>query len=280
MIRHSPVIGALTFAFLLPVSCAAQAASSSGQASPMITGTVTYRVRMALPPNAAIDVRLEDVSRADAPAAVVAENIFAASGKQVPIPYQLPYSTNDIQPGHRYQVRAQIIVEDKLLFVTTTAYPVLTNGAPSSVNLVLQPVGGGPSASTSGNEGNAQKVGSTPLFGTTWRLTELNGKPPAQATGKNFAQLVLDESQNRYSGSSGCNRLTGTIELKGDSLSFGAGASTMMACPEPLMTQEQSFTKMLQSVTGYRISGSTLELLAGDKTVAKFKAAKPTQPAQ
>jgi heat shock protein HslJ len=54
----------------------------------------------------------------------------------------------------------------------------------------------------------------------------------------------------------------------------------MMACPEPLMTQEQAFTKMLQSVTGYRISGRTLELLAGDKTVAKFKLAKPTQAQQ
>jgi putative lipoprotein len=97
----------------------------------MITGTVTYRVRMALPANAAIDVRLEDVSRADAPAAIVAENIFAAGGKQVPIPFQLTYSPGDIQAGHRYQVRAQIIVEDKSLFVTSSAYPVLTNGAPS-----------------------------------------------------------------------------------------------------------------------------------------------------
>jgi hypothetical protein len=37
---------------------------------------------------------------------------------------------------------------------------------------------------------------------------------------------------------------------------------------------------MLQSVTGYRISGRTLELLAGDNTVAKFKPAKPTQAQQ
>jgi putative lipoprotein len=246
----------------------------------MITGTVTYRVRMALPPNAAIDVRLEDVSRADAPASVVAENIFAAGGKQVPIPFQLPYTAGDIQPSHRYQVRAQIMAEDKLLFVTTTAYPVLTSGAPSTVNMVLQPVSNPPAAVASGTESNGGKDGSAPLFGITWRLTELNGKPPAQTTGKNFAQLVLDGSQNRYSGSSGCNRLTGTIELKDDSLNFGAGASTMMACPEPLMTQEQAFTKMLQSVTGYRIRGRMLELLAGDKTVAQFKAVKPAQPAQ
>ena len=118
------------------------------------------------------------------------------------------------------------------------------------------------------------------MLGTTWRLSELDRKPPAQTTGKNFAQLVLDGSQNRYSGSSGCNRLTGTIELKGDSLNFGAGASTMMASPEPLMKQEQAFTKMLQSVTSYRINGRTLELLASDKTVAKFKAVNSQTPQQ
>lgn len=54
----------------------------------------------------------------------------------------------------------------------------------------------------------------------------------------------------------------------------------MMACPEPLMTQEQAFTKALLSVASYRISGKSLELLAGDKTVAKFKARTAPQPSQ
>ena len=275
MIRHC-ITAAIMMCFgFLPMRGAAQAPSSSGQSSPMITGTVTYRVRMALPSDAAIDVRLEDVSRADAPATVVAENIFMANGKQVPIAYQLPYSANDIQASHRYQVRAQITTGAKLLFVTTTAYPVLTNGAPATVNMVLQPVSSAPPASGSGAESSAGTVGSAPLLGTTWRLTQLDGKPPIQTTGKNFAQLALDEGQNRYSASSGCNRLTGTIELKDDFLTFGAGASTMMACPEPLMKQERAFDMMLRSVTGYRISGRTLELLAGEKTVAKFKAANP-----
>ena len=277
MIRHSCLIAVLTYVVFLPRISIAQSVPSPGQSSPMITGTVTYRVRMALPANAAIDVRLEDVSRADAPAVIVAENIFAAGGKQVPISFQLPYSPGDIQAGHRYQVRAQIMVEDKLLFVTTKAYPVLTSGAPSMVNMVLQPVSSGPSASTSEAGSKGENVDSMPLLGTTWTLTELDAHAPVSTTANNPAQLVLDGSQNRYSGSSGCNRLTGTIELKGDSLNFGAGASTMMACSEPLMQQEQAFTKMLESVTGYRISGKTLELLAGNKTVAKFKAAKPTQ---
>jgi heat shock protein HslJ len=146
--------------------------------------------------------------------------------------------------------------------------------------MILRPVSSGPGTSTPGPDGSAEKTASTPLLGTTWKLTELDGHAPVSTSGTNPAQLILDGSQNRYSASSGCNRLTGTTDRKGDSLNFGAGASTMMTCSEPLMKQEQAFTKMLQSVTGYRITGRTLELLAGDKTVAKFKAAKTVQPAQ
>jgi putative lipoprotein len=236
----------------------------------MITGTVTYLVPMALPPDAAIDVRLEDVSRADAPATVVAENIFAATGKQVPIRFQLPYSTKDIQ--FNTNVRARITVDNILLFTTAQAYPVITNGAPTSVHLVLQPAG---SATT-----KSRPAAAPPLCGTNWKLAELNGHPPAQPMGKNVAELVRSESEERYSGSTGCNRINGAFELDGNTLHFKAGAMTMMACPDPLMKQEQAFKAALQPVTAYRISGTTLELLAADKVVARFKAQKPSQASQ
>lgn len=280
MIRPSAGTAFMMISVGLQLTSIAQAPSSSAPSSPMITGTVTYLVRMALPPGAAIDVRLEVVSRAHAPATVVAENIFADEGKQVPIPFQVPYSANDIQASHRCQVRARITVADKLLFTTTQAYPVITGGAPTDVNLILQPASSTPSPkSVAGADAEATK-GSPALRGTDWRLAELNGQPPATPMDKNVAHLILDGTESRYSGSAGCNQMTGAFELDGDSLRFKPGAMTMMACSEPLMTQEQAFTKALQSVTTYRISGKTLELMSGDKAVAKFKARKPSQPQQ
>ena len=279
MFRPLAITRLLMMSVGLQLLSVAQAPSSSAPSSPMITGTVTYLVRMALPPNAAIDVRLEDVSRPDAPATVVAENIFAAEGKQVPIAFRLPYSANDIQASHRYHVRAQITVGDKLLFTTTQAYPVITGGAPTNVNLVLQPANNASSAAKSGAGTEAEAGKATPAIrGTYWRLIELNGQPPAAPEGQNVAYLTLDETENRYAGSTGCNRMSGAFELDGHSLRLKAGPMTMMACPEPLMTQEQAFTKALQSVTTYRISGKTLELMSGEKAVAKFKAGKPKQP--
>jgi len=46
-----------------------------------------------------IAVGLEDVTRQDAPARVVSEMTFPVSGKQVPIPFQLPYGQADIDPS-------------------------------------------------------------------------------------------------------------------------------------------------------------------------------------
>ena len=51
-------------------------ASGGGAATGQVTGSVTYRERIALPPTAVVQVRLVDVSRADAPAVLIAEQVI------------------------------------------------------------------------------------------------------------------------------------------------------------------------------------------------------------
>ena len=53
-----------------------------------VTGRVTYRQRIALPPDAVVVVRVLDVSRADAPSITVAEQRIPVE-HQVPIPFSL-----------------------------------------------------------------------------------------------------------------------------------------------------------------------------------------------
>lgn len=244
--------------FVSPCLCVAQSANGAA-----VTGTITYGVRMALPSDASIDVRLEDVTLADAPAKVVAENVFAAKGRQVPIPFQLPYTASEIQSAHRYAVRATISAANKLLFTTTQAYPVITNGAPTKVDLVLQSVGHIADSTAAAPNG---------LRGTKWVLIELHNKP-VQPSKTNPAFLMLDAEQKRYSGSSGCNTITGTFELEGKTLQLLGGAMSLMACPEPLMTQEKEFNAALTATGSYKITGNVLELLERRKVVAKFSAA-------
>jgi hypothetical protein len=58
-----------------------------------------------------------------------------------PIPFTIAYDQAKILPGHQYVVRARILVEDKLLFTTDRATPVITRGTPTSVSLVVRRVG-------------------------------------------------------------------------------------------------------------------------------------------
>ncbi|HQU92728.1 MAG TPA: YbaY family lipoprotein [Pyrinomonadaceae bacterium] len=109
----------------------------------VVSGTVTYRQRSALPPNATLTVRILDVSRADASAPVIAEQRVPTAGKQGPIPFDLAYDRTKIQERNRYAVRAEIRDGERLLFTTDTSLPVITQGNPRSVEINLVPVGGG-----------------------------------------------------------------------------------------------------------------------------------------
>jgi putative lipoprotein len=102
-----------------------------------IAGTVTYRERIALPPDAEMLIRLEDTSRADAPSEVIAEGI-ARIPHQVPISFELPYDPKDIKQTHRYQIRVTIMRQGTTLFVTDKVHYVLTGGAPAKADIVLR----------------------------------------------------------------------------------------------------------------------------------------------
>jgi putative lipoprotein len=106
----------------------------------MVTGTVAYRERMALHADAVVEVRLSGVSRQDMAAPVVAETTVRPAGRQVPIPFELRYDPGKIEPNRTYAVHATISSAGRMMFTTTTAYPVITQGNPTQMNLMLQPV--------------------------------------------------------------------------------------------------------------------------------------------
>ncbi len=107
-------------------------------ATGQVTGSVTYRERIALPPTAVVQVRLVDVSRADAPAVLIAEQVIRTEGRQVPFEFALAYDESRILPAHTYAVQVRIEVGDKLLFISDTMHPVITRGAPSRVDIVVR----------------------------------------------------------------------------------------------------------------------------------------------
>ena len=127
---------------LLAAGCMTDEASPQ----PTVTGTATYRERIALPAGAVFEATLEDVSRADAPAEVLGRTRIEAPG-QPPFRFSISYDPRRIDPKHRYTVRARVTLGDELLFTTDTNYPVLGEGQASHVDMLLRKTGASSPAS-------------------------------------------------------------------------------------------------------------------------------------
>ena len=104
---------------------ACQSPPPAGKAS--LDGEVFYLQRIALPPSATLSVSLQDVSLADAPAIVLAEQNGPIKG-QVPLPFHLSYDPAQVKSGHRYSVSARIEVNGELMFITTENHAVQLDG--------------------------------------------------------------------------------------------------------------------------------------------------------
>lgn len=91
-----------------------------------ITGQLTYRERMALPPGSTATVQLQDIARADAAATIVDEVRYSLTGRNVPFAFELELPNRDMPQNASYAVRATINGPDgKLLFTTDTVNPVM-----------------------------------------------------------------------------------------------------------------------------------------------------------
>ncbi|PAL22836.1 YbaY family lipoprotein [Sphingopyxis sp. GW247-27LB] len=96
-----------------------------------VTGSVTYRERMALPPTAQVEIQLADVSLMDAPSRTIARQSFTADGRQVPFAFSLTVDQRKLDPRGRYSVSARITdASGKLMFITDTHNGVTFDGRP------------------------------------------------------------------------------------------------------------------------------------------------------
>ncbi len=224
-----------------------------------ITGAATYRERIALPPDAAFEAVVEDISLADAPAKLLGSVQFSPAG-QVPIRFEIPYRDTDVQPSHRYGVRVRITDKGRLLYTSTQVHPVLTHGAGTTLEMVqLQRV-------------QAPAKPDRTLTNTYWKLTELSGAAVKLLPKQREPHLILQTEGSRVAGSGGCNRIIGSYRLDGPTLAFGKVASTMMACPAG-MDQERAFFQTLEQVRSWHVRSDSLDLIDGaGRTVARFAA--------
>ncbi|MYI55943.1 MAG: hypothetical protein F4062_02755 [Acidimicrobiia bacterium] len=107
------------------------------QGDARVHGTVTYRERIALTPEATLVVQLRDTSLMDVASELIAEQVVPNPG-QVPINFEVLYESVRIDPRNTYSVSARITEADgRLAFINDTAYDVITRDNPSRVDMVL-----------------------------------------------------------------------------------------------------------------------------------------------
>ena len=225
-------------------------------AAETVTGSVTWRERMALPPGAVLEVTVEDISRADAPSVALARFAVAPVGSP-PLAFELDVPAPD--PRATVSVRASIRDGARLLFTTDTVSPVLTRGATAQVDLMLVGVDVPPGPG---------------ILGTDWRIVALAGTPLPSDAGDAALRIETAAHGTVFSASVGCNRLGGPVQMRDDTVTFGPVRSTRMACPPPLDAAEKALAEALARAARWQIDGTSLRLLEASGAVV-LEAAAP-----
>ena len=125
--------------FIVHEVAAAPPARGLGPGAATVSGTVTMRERAELPGMAMVHVELIDISGKDVRTAMIGDQTIWTAWVPMPVRYRIEYDPLQIDPKHVYVVRARIMDGEKVLFMSTTPYYVLTQGNPSTANIVVAP---------------------------------------------------------------------------------------------------------------------------------------------
>lgn len=260
-VKSGPVkLVTMLLAALVVSGCASDAHIWGGMPNMrQIEGSVTYRERMMVPPDSTVTVVLEDVSLADAPSDVIAQTSFRSKNGP-PWSFLLNYDPRLIMEGRRYNLRAKITSDDRLMFISTDANPVVPGEVEGPVDIVVNRAGG--------RVANVDREIDAPhtLINTFWELKALDGDPVNGESDKRKLNMVLVKEGNRVAGFSGCNQFSGEFMQEGDKLQIDRLVSTQMACFKG-MEREQAFQEALRDTVSYTIDGPTLKLYDADNEV-------------
>lgn len=223
----------VTMCLFIATACAGTAAFAAPRT---VEGSVTYLERIAVSPGAVLEVEVLDVSRADAPSIRMAAQRYALD--RVPFAFSLTVDDALIDDRFSYVVAAKVLLDETVVYRSTTAYPVLTRNAPDRVDIVVD---------------RMPAAGDAPVLDGTWQASQLHGTP---ITVDNPPTLRFSPD-GALAAFGGCNRYRGQVETAGDTLTFPDNmAGTLMACPEPTASLEREFLMGLSEVVRFEQSAS------------------------
>jgi putative lipoprotein len=211
-----------------------------------ISGTATYRERMALPDNAWLRVTLIDMATMTP---VVGASASIPARGQVPIGFALNVHSQIENADGAYGLAAEISSGGVVLFRTEHPAPIKI-GQPAPVDVLLFRAPPPPPAP-------AIPAAPAELFSAVWTVTSIGGQP---AIGQRRPTLSI-AADHRAGGFGGCNNYFTEASVDGEAISFGPAAATRMACAVDIMDQETAYFAALTAVASYELDKHGLRLL-------------------
>lgn len=106
------------------------------------------------------------------------------------------------------------------------------------------------------------------IDGIQWTLVYANGRQVANSQ----AYFEIERDGRRFTGSTGCNRMFGTVEVKGRTIDFsGIGTTKKMCKLEPGSVSEIGFVNALDKAARYMQNGNTLHVFdQRGRTILRF----------
>lgn len=231
------IVAAITFGMLAGAS-AAQALDPF-----VITGEATYRERISLLPGSVLNVYVQDISLADAPAKTLVTASYVKELSAPPFPFAIYVDPNQVDQRAMHSLRIDIrSTEGDLLFTTDTVIPLFERDTTTDVGqITLVRVSSG--------------TGS-PLSGTAWRVASLKGVNTPQ----NAAGVVQFSDDGRISGKAGCNNFSGEYSSNKGKIMIRPLAMTRMACVPELDAFEGRMSRFLSGALWVSLQGDVLIL--------------------
>jgi len=119
--------------------------------------------------------------------------------------------------------------------------------AGASLSAAFAPLGGSAIAAPESDE-------SARLVGIHWRLENVCGERVLD----NVEASLSFPTASKVIGNGSCNSFSGQVEIKGNSITFGRLASTLMACADAISDQESKYLSTLGNARRFQMKDHLL----------------------
>lgn len=217
-----------------------------------ISGTLSYRERIALPPGARMEIVVSDITLGRNEELILSREMNTIGQASPPIPFSIDVSKLNLSDGPLYGLRAFIREPDGTIMFRTNE-PFLLNLRSDFVNIGDITV----SMTSPDDPGLAGIPG---LKDGEWRVTQIGGDVVPQDTGPTMT-FAADGS---LYGSTSCNRFNGSYSIDGNALVVGKVAATKRACEAGLMQQERRFLDAISMIENASLEDGGFLVLSGN----------------